>query len=1312
MKREMEAMADLPGTPGSRSIRHDGKFSYLSDEALAVELGGTDEREQLKQVADRIAGVLASLDLGPFYFHCGGAGDALLLLATFYDAHPNSVVVSYPNSQAAMRSFFEAFPALKQVCFLPQHSRVQINKLLRQVVPQLPNFRGKGVTPGKDYGEEWGEQLDVFRDYGVVKRPQWARLHAEACRSKRVAVAPQGSLVGMAGTKRNLIEPRDWLPLLDFLKQQGWHPMIVGTPNERETYPCPEGCDDQRSYSFRDQMDQIARCALFVGADSWAKSFAALTGMPTYVFDAIKCGDWKGLKDPSDFVFLDPWDSLQVVSGLEALKDCLTRQPRRIHTPASPGGGSSQTVHVAWEGTFADNGSLSHVNRELTRALSQQPKLEITRVGKGHRDQAPTRTGVTVRHAWPPNWQRPKSGYWVLIQPWEYGSLPLDWVSRLSGVAEIWVPSEYVRRVYVDSGVAPGKVHVVPNGIDPERFRPGVTPLPLATSKTFKFLFVGGTIHRKGPDLLLKAFTENFTAADDVCLVIKDFGGESVYAGQTLQEQIQAAQARPGAPEIVYLTDELAADAMPGLYAACDCLVHPYRGEGFALPVLEAMACGLPVIVTAGGATDDFATEDRAYPISASRQRIGYRVGPFRLARPGWLLEPSFDELKQRMGWVFEHRDEARTKGQRASEVARRDWTWDRAARVAAQRLRALAAVPHTPSGRKPVAIELPAAGRLGDLAEAREFFRQKRYREAWNAALHAMDVRPFHPDARALLKKIKKTAGAIVPAVPVDNGVPRLSVCLIVKNEESFLARCLGSVRDVASQIVVVDTGSADRTKEIAQQHGAELYDFPWNDDFSAARNAALEHVRGDWVLVLDADEELSADGRETLQREMRADKVLAYRLPIVDVGREEDGCNYVPRLFRNAPGLFFVGRIHEQVFSSVEVRRKQWGMENKFSTATLIHHGYTAEVVADRNKLSRNLRLLEQAIEERPNEPNLLMNYGLELARAGRKDMAVDRYLEALRALQAMPEDRVAPEMREALLTQLCTQLIAARQYEPVIRLLQSPVAQRGGLTASQHFGWGLACSQLGQFEEAIEQFRQCLAKRDRPSLTPVNRDIRKAAPHHCLAICLHRLGRLDEAAAAFQQALAADPHSRRVRFDFATLLESRRQPVDALQILHGLIAEKADDLPVWLFGAHIALKQPRFLEFACQWTGEGIKLFPQDKLLTLQRAEALMLSHHVSEALPLWRRAGTPANPAHRAAQILCELASERKVATKVAPPEEAAVSKEFIQWYQRLLGAGRTQALTTVNKRVISLTEVLPTAGKTLASALAAAEPALC
>ena len=169
-----------------------------------------------------------------------------------------------------------------------------------------------------------------------------------------------------------------------------------------------------------------------------------------------------------------------------------------------------------WDGSFLDLGSLSHVNRELTQSLNAQPLIKLTCLGKNAvpksfanmrviketarrlRAQPSKPPQVTVRHAWPPDWQPPATGAWVLIQPWEFGALPEEWVQNLARVDEAWVPSEYVRKVYIDSGVDAAKVQVVPNGIDPARFKPDVKPFALATKKKFKFLFVGGTIGRKG----------------------------------------------------------------------------------------------------------------------------------------------------------------------------------------------------------------------------------------------------------------------------------------------------------------------------------------------------------------------------------------------------------------------------------------------------------------------------------------------------------------------------------------------------------------------------------------------------------------------------------------------------------------------------------------------------------------------------------------------------------------------------------------------------------------------------------------------
>ena len=1028
-------------------------------------------------------------------------------------------------------------------------------------------------------------------------------------------------------------------------------------------------------------------------------------------------------------------------------------------------------LRVAWEGSFLDLGSLSLVNRELTHALLTQPKVEVTCVGRNVipkelaampdlrtmagrlRAQLPKPPEVTVRHAWPPNWEAPKAGAWVLIQPWEFGSLPAAWLAPLARVDEVWVPSEFVRRCYVESGIESAKVHVVPNGIDPERFRPAAPPLKLATKKSFKFLFVGGTIHRKGPDLLLKAFLESFTAADDVCLVIKDFGGQSCYAGQTFAAQIIAARQRPDAPEILYLTDDMLAEDLPGLYTACDCLVHPYRGEGFGLPVLEAMACALPVIVTGGGSTDDFATEALAYQLPAQRQEFGTSVSGMQLVKPGWLLEPDFAALVERMKWIVTHRDEARARGRLASEHVRREWTWERAAQVAAWRLQEIqhrrkkrglpgrsSTAPHQQATRAPVhPIELPACAKVGHLGVARELFQHGKLLPAWQSTVAAWQARPFHPEAILLLAAIARAAGdpkrakclenyarkiapkckpakastqrtgarVDLPELPHGFGltttVPRLTVCLITKNEERFIGQCLESIRPIADQIVLVDTGSTDWTTTIAGRFGAEIHKFTWCDDFSAARNTALEKATGDWILFLDADEELTPDQHEALRAHLHDTTTMAFRLPLLDAGREDDGVSYVPRLFRNAPGLFYVGRVHEQVFSSIEVRRAEWGLENKLGAAKLLHHGYTKELVQSRDKIARNLRLLELAIEELPGEPNLLMNLGLELVRAERVEEGRARYAEAFAAMSALPKEQVVPELRESLLTQFCSQLLPAKQFTEIIRVLTSPIAQAGGLTASMHWLLGLAQMESKRFAEGAEQMRQCLAKRKQPALAPVLKDVRKAGPHHCLALCLAALKETAAAGQAFQAALAEEPEQRRVRFDYARLLADTGQEVEALKRAHQLVTEDASEALMWQFGGQVALRKPEFLEFACDWTSEAIKLHATHPAIIEQRATALLLSGQVKEALPLWR---SLSSESALAARLLCEAVVDGPL-SRVSPVATARVSQEFVNWYRRLLKCQAANIVMAVNERLDALREVVPAAVELIQAAVAEA-----
>ena len=390
---------------------------------------------------------------------------------------------------------------------------------------------------------------------------------------------------------------------------------------------------------------------------------------------------------------------------------------RALSLPATPrrNNGSEKPLLV-WEGELQTLNSMSIVNRELGRILAHRSEIDVVFrpdevqpepfVAEDPRyadvrariDRRPLAADVFVRHpCGDPRFDRPQTQTYVQIQPWEYGALPLRWVEAMKKtVDEVWCPSTYVRQLYLDAGFDPERVVVVPNGIDPEIFSPGPpkTPPPVTTTKSFKFLFVGGTLERKGIDVLLEAYTQAFGPSDDVSLIIKDFGLGGFYRLVSFREKVFDAQLRADVPEIVYSDADLTTEQLLSLYRSCDCFAFPYRGEGFGIPILEAMACGLPVIVTAGGAADDFLDDGTAYRIRSERKAIGKSVYDVKLFSEGWLLEPDARDLAETMRRVYERRDEARATGLRASARARAEFTWERAAarvieRVSASRQRA-----------------------------------------------------------------------------------------------------------------------------------------------------------------------------------------------------------------------------------------------------------------------------------------------------------------------------------------------------------------------------------------------------------------------------------------------------------------------------------------------------------------------------------------------------------------------------------------------------------------------------------------------
>jgi glycosyltransferase involved in cell wall biosynthesis len=354
---------------------------------------------------------------------------------------------------------------------------------------------------------------------------------------------------------------------------------------------------------------------------------------------------------------------------------------------------------MVWEGPQFVQSSLAKVNREIALALTDSGRCELSLIPQGSWESAvaedsrfenirglvnkPVKGGadIFVRHHWPPNFSRPPHGEWVLMQPWEYGSMPAAWLPHLKNeVDEVWVYSHYNKNCYVEDGVPHEKISVIPLAVDLKTFRTGLESWSqlqeLAERKTI-FLFVGGTIWRKGIDVLLDAFTRAFSRQDDVALVIKDMGQDSFYKGQTAGATIQRIQENTKSPEIVYITQMLSDVEIARLYATCHCLVHPYRGEGFGLPVAEAMATGLPVILSKGGACDDFAADENVYWVETRRAWIQMKEPMVR--RP-WVLQPDCESLVAQMRYVVEHREEAQKKGMRAAAYIRDNLSWERTA--------------------------------------------------------------------------------------------------------------------------------------------------------------------------------------------------------------------------------------------------------------------------------------------------------------------------------------------------------------------------------------------------------------------------------------------------------------------------------------------------------------------------------------------------------------------------------------------------------------------------------------------------------
>lgn len=410
----------------------------------------------------------------------------------------------------------------------------------------------------------------------------------------------------------------------------------------------------------------------------------------------------------------------------------------------------------------------------------------------------------------------------------------------------------------------------------------------------------------------------------------------------------------------------------------------------------------------------------------------------------------------------------------------------------------------------------------------------ERKYREKW-----AEQSRPVPADAA-----VGATRSAPRPA-------RRVSLCMIVRDNERTIRPCLESIRPWVDEMIVVDTGSTDQTPEICRSLGAKVFEFPWCDDFSAARNQSVSHARGEWIFWMDSDDTISAEcGRKLrdLADSPHAEQIMGYVMQVHCPSPGNDGANDMTvvdhvKLFRNRPDLRFEHRIHEQILPAI----RRAGGEVEFTDIHVVHSGSDHSSEGRARKLERDFRLLELDARERPDHPFVLFNLGMTYNDAGRHTEAVD-VLQRCLAVSTPGEShlRKAYALLVASLGQMRDRSNAfARCFEALRMFPDDPELL---------FRRGLLHHDAGQLEEAATVYTRLLNLGDSGIRVFSSRDpeILGLKARHNLALVYEETGDLGRAAEQWRLMTQDNPNGLSGWKGLAELLLREQRGSDVAQVV----------------------------------------------------------------------------------------------------------------------------------------------------------------
>ena len=469
----------------------------------------------------------------------------------------------------------------------------------------------------------------------------------------------------------------------------------------------------------------------------------------------------------------------------------------------------------------------------------------------------------------------------------------------------------------------------------------------------------------------------------------------------------------------------------------------------------------------------------------------------------------------------------------------------------------------------------------------------------------------------------------------------PRISLCMIVKDEANHLADCLRPVLGLVDEAVVVDTGSSDATREIARALGARVVDFPWVDSFAAARNEALHHATGDWVFSLDADDRLDTANCNRLQRlfGMLSAENRAYLMKQWSVPDEANGSALVAdhvRLFRKQPGITWRYRVHEQILPALRAAGAQFVL-----TDLVIHHLGYREANVRRQKLARNLRLLLLEAQEQPDEPFTLFNLAATYLDLGESATALP-YLH--HCLKTAPAGATFLPRAYVLLIQ--TQRTLGRLEEGLHNC-------RAGRERFPHdmelcFEEGLLRQAGNDVAGAQQCFERILQLPPGPCYVGVDAGLRGHLTRHQLALALRAQGRLTEAEAQWRAAVDACPQYGPAWLGLAELYLQQKRDAEVEALVERLRQDSQAGQVVAALRARLCLAHGNYT-MARRLLEEALQQAAQSLWLRLLLGEVLLLTGQDLEEAERHLSAVVAVDPRHKRARERLQQVRQRRAET---------------------------------------------------------------